>query len=160
VSEAAVSSIGRIWATSIKPVGEVAKAARQAKELAKIDRQEELKAARSDQTARKVLDVLHTCGPMTKAKIRERTRASGATVNEAVEILLERGEIESCEAGSYPGFRAVQEKPGQGWTKQGCPGVEGVDGQAAPIGGRVVQSIQDQGHGLHGQSCPGSEGQF
>ena len=66
-------------------------------------------------------------GPTTKSQWKAKAGMSGERINTAIEVLIERGQIESCEVktakGTFDGYRALEGKSDTSDTSDspGCP---------------------------------------
>lgn len=94
----------------------------------------------------KVRDALAE-GPLTKTAIRRATNLSGQSITEAVNAMLEFGEIESEEvetkAGKATAYRLVEGNLGQPRTTTDSPGCSPRTDNSAPYRGAVVLSGVD-----------------
>jgi hypothetical protein len=86
-------------------------------------------------------------GPMTKNAIKTAGKLNTNNVNEALNALIEFGEVESCQIenrnGVLDGYRLVEGYVGQPQTTSDSPGLSTVDRQPAPFRGAVVLSGVD-----------------
>jgi hypothetical protein len=106
------------------------------------------KPTKFQQTLSRVMELLTTNGPMTKNALKEEIGASGKTIKETTDALLEFGRIEPFDVettrGMFPGFRVSTtdggQTPDKPRTVHGVSTADTTTPDTAPLEGCAVVS--------------------